>query len=143
MLHLVRVRTSRKWNHVLNSAIFCFGIPAYSVDSDQKPIQAASHLGPHCLHIFHPSGALLNTMPQVMSQTLVLHQTVQARTGRHVMRRPIRAGTVCICLTYGTLCSIRLVEYDAATNAAVTDISTNNAGPDQVLQYAAPRQGRH
>ena len=57
------------------------------------------------------------------------------------MRRPIQAGTVCIYLTYGTLCSIWLVwlvEYDAATNAAVTDISTNNAGPDQAQQYAAP-----
>ena len=129
MLHLVRVRTSRKWNHATQQCILANS--------------SGAHPGPHRLHIFHPSGALLNTMPQVMSPTLVLHQTVQARIKRRVMRRPIRAGTVCICPTYGTLCSIRLIEFDAATNAAVTDISTNNAGPDQALQYAALRQGRH
>ena len=45
---------------------FCCGNPAYGVDSYQKPIQAASHR----LHIFHPSGALPNTIPQIMSPTL-------------------------------------------------------------------------
>ena len=62
MLHLTRVRTSRKWNHATRQcSFFCLGNPAYSVDSDQKPIQAASNR----LHIFHPSGALPNTNGQI------------------------------------------------------------------------------
>ena len=130
---------------LLNIAVFCFGIPAYSEDSDQKPIQSASHR----LHIFHhrvlcrtpyhrqcrqhwrnikqcrpgsgtalcgaPSGpapfvyasphiwnALLNlaslAMLQLMLLFLTFQQTMQAQTRRSSMRRPVRAGTDCICI---------------------------------------------
>ena len=122
---------------LLNSAVFLFWHPRIQCrlqpeanSSGVPPGPALSAYPPSvgCSAEHHATGNAANTG---------VTSTVQVRIRRRVMRRPIRAGT------YGTLCSIRLVEYDAATNAAVTDISTNNAGPDQALQYAAPRQGRH